>query len=60
MMIPSLGRSSPRPFAARLLDPHAADGYEAIRILPDHRVSLLITDLKMPGINGFDLARQLR
>jgi len=25
----------------------AADGYEAIRILPDHRVSLLITDLKM-------------
>src|SRR5258708_25721204 len=38
----------------------AADGYEAIRILADHRVSLLITEVKMPGINGFDLARQAK
>src|SRR3981189_2785106 len=38
----------------------AADGYEAIRILSDHWVSLLITDIKMPGINGFDLARQAK
>src|SRR5260221_13695924 len=38
----------------------AADGYEAIRILADHRISLLITDVKMPGINGFDLARQAK
>ena len=38
----------------------AADGYEAIRILAHHRVRLLITDLKMPGINGFDLAREAK
>ena len=38
----------------------AADGYEAVRILADHRVSLLIPDVKMPGINGFDLARQAK
>ncbi len=38
----------------------ASDGYEAIRILADHWVSLLITDIKMPGINGFELARQAR
>ncbi len=38
----------------------ASDGYEAIRILADHWVSLLITDIKMPDINGFELARQAR
>jgi DNA-binding response OmpR family regulator len=38
----------------------AVDGYEAIRILADHWVSLLITDVKMPGLNGFDLARQAK
>ena len=38
----------------------ASDGYEAIRILADHWVSILITDIKMPGINGFELARQAK
>jgi DNA-binding response OmpR family regulator len=38
----------------------ASDGYEAIRILADNRVGLLITDIKMPGINGFDLARRAK
>jgi DNA-binding response OmpR family regulator len=38
----------------------ARDGYEAIRILANNRVVLLITDIKMPGINGFELARQAR
>jgi len=38
----------------------ASDGYEAIRILADHWVSILITDIKMPGLNGFELARQAR
>ena len=36
----------------------ASDGYEAVRILVDHSVDLLITDVKMPGISGFELARQ--
>jgi len=38
----------------------ASDGYEAIRILINNRVGLLITDIKMPGLNGFELARQAR
>ena len=38
----------------------ASDGYEAIRILADKKVDLLITDIKMPGINGFEVARQAR
>ena len=38
----------------------ASDGYEAIRILANNQVDLLITDIKMPGINGFEVARQAR
>ena len=38
----------------------ASDGYEAVRILTSNRVNLLITDIKMPGINGFELAQQAR
>jgi len=38
----------------------ASDGYEATRILADRWVSFLITDIRMPGINGFELARQAR
>jgi DNA-binding response OmpR family regulator len=38
----------------------ARDGYEAIRILANNPVSLLITDIKIPGINGFEVARQAR
>ena len=38
----------------------ASDGYEADRILTSNRVSLLITDIKMPGLNGFELARWAR
>ncbi len=40
----------------------APDAYEAVavRILAYNRVSLLITDIKMPGVNGFELARQAR
>ena len=38
----------------------ASDAYEAIRILAYNRVNLLITDIKMPGINGFELAQQAR
>jgi CheY-like chemotaxis protein len=38
----------------------ASDGYEALRILVERHVDLLLTDLKMPGIDGFELARQAR
>jgi CheY-like chemotaxis protein len=35
----------------------AGDGGEAVRLLAEHRVDLLFTDIAMPGINGFDLAQ---
>jgi CheY-like chemotaxis protein len=38
----------------------ASDGYEALRLLVERHVDLLLTDLKMPGIDGFELARQAR
>ena len=38
----------------------AADGYEAIRILADRHIDLMIADVRMPGINGFELARQVK
>lgn len=38
----------------------ASDGYEAVRLLADQSVDLLITDVRMPGISGFDLARQAK
>ena len=38
----------------------AANGYDAIRVLGDNWVSLLITDITMPGIDGFELARQAK
>jgi DNA-binding response OmpR family regulator len=38
----------------------ASDGYEALRVLVERSVDLLITDIKMPGISGFELARQVK
>jgi CheY-like chemotaxis protein len=38
----------------------ASDGYEALGILADKWVNLLITDVRMPGIDGFELARQAK
>jgi CheY-like chemotaxis protein len=38
----------------------AADGFEAIRILTVHHIDLLIADIRMPGIDGFELARQAK
>jgi CheY-like chemotaxis protein len=34
----------------------ASDGYTAIRILADRNVELLLTDIRMPGMNGYELA----
>ena len=38
----------------------ASDGYEAVRILAGRSVDLLIADIKMPGLDGFALARQAK
>jgi CheY-like chemotaxis protein len=38
----------------------AADPYEAVRLLADRSVDLLIVDVKMPGLSGFELARQAK
>lgn len=35
-------------------------GAQALRYLQDHTVELLITDIKMPGVSGLELMRQLR
>lgn len=38
----------------------ASDGLEALKILDNHRVDLLITDILMPGLDGYDLVQSLR
>lgn len=38
----------------------ASDGYEAIRLLVEHAVDLIFTDVVMPGLNGFELAQQAK
>ena len=35
-------------------------GYEAIRILGDHPVDLLLTDIVVPGLDGMQLAAQAK
>ncbi len=38
----------------------AANGEEALSCIKTHKIDLLITDLSMPKINGFELLRRLR
>lgn len=38
----------------------ASDGMEALEILPSHNVDLLITDLNMPNVDGFELIKTVR
>src|SRR6187402_780419 len=38
------------------LEAHAvATGFEALKVLPRHQFSLIITDINMPDINGLEL-----
>ena len=38
----------------------AANGFEALRILPREKVDLIITDINMPDINGLELVSFIR
>ncbi len=38
----------------------SANGFEAIKLLPRHRINLLITDINMPDINGLELVSFVR
>lgn len=38
----------------------AKDGYEATGILAERAVDLMLTDIVMPGISGFELAMQAK
>jgi two-component system response regulator HupR/HoxA len=38
----------------------ASSGYEALKILQDHEISVLVTDMKMPGMSGLDLLKAVK
>lgn len=38
----------------------AEDGMHALEILPNEQVDLIITDLNMPNVDGFELIRTVR
>ena len=38
----------------------AANGFDALRILPQEKVDLVITDINMPDINGLELVNFIR
>lgn len=38
----------------------AANGFEALRILPREKVDLVVTDINMPDINGLELVSFVR
>ncbi|HTZ44287.1 MAG TPA: response regulator, partial [Jatrophihabitans sp.] len=48
-------RQDPRVGEVRL----AADGLAALRELDDHRIDAVFCDIKMPGLDGLELARVL-
>lgn len=36
----------------------AADGFEGLKILRQQSIDLIVTDFKMPGMNGFEFIRE--
>ena len=38
----------------------AGDGSEALQIFSEHRLSLIILDVNLPGMDGFEVANQIR
>lgn len=38
----------------------ASNGYEALNVLDQHAVDLVLTDLLMPGMDGVELIREIR
>lgn len=38
----------------------AANGKEALRLLGEHQIELVLMDMKMPGMNGIDVLHEIR
>jgi CheY-like chemotaxis protein len=38
----------------------AINGYEAVRLLTEHHVDVMFTDIVMPGLSGYELAAQAK
>lgn len=38
----------------------ACNGKEGLRVVQEHRPDLVITDVRMPGMDGFEFSRRLR
>lgn len=38
----------------------ATDADEALRVLLEHPIDVIVSDIEMPGLNGFDLTRRLK
>jgi len=38
----------------------AVDGMDALEILPNEKIDLVITDLNMPNVDGFELIKTIR
>ncbi|GAB4346465.1 MAG: response regulator [Candidatus Abyssubacteria bacterium] len=36
------------------------NGYEALKVLGDCRIDVVVLDIKMPGIDGFEVLRKIR
>lgn len=47
-----------RNIGAEIIDAHS--GYEALELMQHHSFALLLLDVEMPGMNGLELASQIR